>query len=420
MKHSFPILLIMVFTLLCCEREPGIEFEKIEYVKYNHQLFEEDVKLGELVKQVSKDLGITPKQVLAELGYDEQESKKILEKFNLYVALAKDYTLHGVAYNTKDPLGKPIVASGLIYYPQKSKPKGVIFIYPYFRTKGMSGTEVRYSTEALLIGLNGYLCIIPDGIGLGISSNQPIAYIQHENTGETGADFYLAAKEFIYNHYQYKLPNKITLFGYSLGASGAWSLARHLSFHNELGVDVKDIFIGGGVYYPEIYAKDLFERGYAKNAFAPLVLWSLNYYENLNLDFTQIFKGKLLEGFPELCDGYKKVGEVTSYIGTDLNHYFDEDFLRNEENQYRQLVMNALKNNSIPNDWLPKSRIHLYNCFTDLHVTPLCGDKLYENLKEMNANVEYIQKDMTHEQMLVYMAIDFYKQLYPDIPLDLP
>ena len=75
----------------------------------------------------------------------------------------------------------------------------------------MSGTDVRYSVEGLLIGLGDYVCMIPDGIGLGISSNQPISIIQHENLAETGADFYLAAKEFIYNQYQYKLPNRITL-----------------------------------------------------------------------------------------------------------------------------------------------------------------------------------------------------------------
>jgi len=58
------------------------------------------------------------------------------------------------------------VASGLIYYPKKRKPKGVIIIYPFFKTKGMSGTDVRYSVEGLLIGLGDYVCMIPDGIGL--------------------------------------------------------------------------------------------------------------------------------------------------------------------------------------------------------------------------------------------------------------
>jgi len=106
----------------------------------------------------------------------------------------------------------------------------------------MSGTDVRYSVEEdCWLGwvITGGYAMIPDGIGLGISSNQPISIIQHENLAETGADFYLAAKEFIYNQYQYKLPNRITLFGYSLGASGALALDRYLTLHEELGIEVK-------------------------------------------------------------------------------------------------------------------------------------------------------------------------------------
>ena len=58
MKRSFILFLTIIFSLLSCEREP--DFEKIEYVKYNHQLFE-NVKLGVLIKQVFKDLKLLPK-----------------------------------------------------------------------------------------------------------------------------------------------------------------------------------------------------------------------------------------------------------------------------------------------------------------------------------------------------------------------
>ncbi|MDI9522018.1 MAG: hypothetical protein QM237_01980, partial [Bacteroidota bacterium] len=84
-----------------------------------------------------------------------------------------------------------------------------------------------------------------------------------------------------------------------------------------------------------------------------------------------------------------------------------------------QLVMEALKRNSIPNDWIPKGKVHLYNCFTDRYVNTTCGDTLYENLKEKGAEVEYFYQDVTHEQMIVHMVIDFYKHLYPDKAFDI-
>ncbi len=414
-KHSFLIFFILVFSLFSCEREPI--FKEVEYVKFNHQLFEENASAQDLILNGSREFGITPKGMLLELGYSEQESQKLLEKLNFYIALAKDYTVHGVAYNTKDPLGQSIIASGLLYYPKKRLPKGLIFVYPFFKTKGDSGTDNRFSVESLLAVAGDYICLIPDGVGLGINSDQPISIFQHENIAEICTDFYLAAKEFVYNHYHYNLPRRIILFGYSLGASGAWSFARHLSLNKELGINVTDIFIGGGPYYPDLCLKDLFKNRYSLYAAGPYIIWSLNYYENLNLDFTNIFKGKLLEGFPEFCNGNRGVREITSYIGTDLNDYFNEDFLQNENNPDRQLVLEALEKHSIPHDWRPDFKVNLYNSHKDLYVPPICGEKLNEYLSEVNADVEYIYEDTTHERMMVKMVMDFYMHLYPNHPM---
>ncbi|NMB37495.1 MAG: hypothetical protein GX993_05590 [Bacteroidales bacterium] len=415
MKRYFLIFFILLFSLFSCEREPL--FEEVEYDKFNHQLFEMGVTMEELVKQSASDFGTTPGKLLLEVGYSEQEAQQLLKKLNFVVALAKDYTVHGIAYNTKDPFGESVVASGLLYCPQNRLPKGLIFVYPFFKTKGQSGTDDRFSVEALLALAGDYICLVPDGIGLGTSANQPLSIIQHDNIAEICVDFYLAAREFVYNHYHYKIPNRITVVGYSSGASGAWALARYISLHKEFNIKAKDIFVGGGVFHPDLCINDLFETRYSLYAASPYIIWSLNYYENLNLDFTKIFKGKLLEGFPEFCDGSLPVREVTPILGHDLNDYFNEDFLQNEDNRYRLIIMDALKKHSIPNDWIPDCTVHLYNCYNDLYVPPISGNKLYEYLMEINADVKYVHEDITHEQMMVRLLMDFYKHLYPNLPI---
>ena len=75
--------------------------------------------------------------------------------------------------------------------------------------------------------------------------------------------------------------------------------------------------------------------------------------------------------------------------------------------------MTALEKTPFPMTGFRKVRF-LYNCFTDLFGSSICGDALYDYLKEINADVEYIHEDMTHEQMIVYMVMDFYNYLYPD------
>ena len=103
MKRSFLTLFVFTLSFFGCEKEPV--FVEIEYVKFNHQLFEENVKMEELIKKASREFGATPREMLLEAGYNEEQTQQVLEKLNLYVALSKDHTVHGIAYNTKDPLG---------------------------------------------------------------------------------------------------------------------------------------------------------------------------------------------------------------------------------------------------------------------------------------------------------------------------
>ena len=36
---------------------------------------------------------------------------------------------------------------------------------------------------------------------------------------------------------------------------------------------------------------------------------------------------------------------------------------------------------------------------------------------EINADVKYVHEDITHEQMMVRLLMDFYKHLYPNLPM---
>lgn len=400
--------MIVAMLLFSCEKDSyAPPFQEIVYDKFAGQLFEKEVNLKEDIQKTLHDVyGVESfEQLVAKRGYSDANLKSNIEKLNLFIKMAPKYNIHGITYHTIDPFGNPIVASGVIYYPKKMKPKGVILISPTLKTKGYAGTDIQLAYEAFP-GLTGYVCIIPDGIGLGTTANLPLALMQHDNTVRITTDMQLATKEFLHNHYRYDMPRETFLLGYSLGGHGIWSIARHYQQHPELGFKANDIFVGGGTYQPEIAVEHILEFDHAEYAINPYIIWSFDQYGNLNLDFTQIFKGKLLEGIPELCNGEKSVIYTTSYIGTDVHEYMVEDFLRNKNNPQRLLLLEALKKNAVPNDWTPKAKIHLYHSANDSISPTICGDFLNNYLESVNANVTYHRLEQDHFECAISMALD--------------
>lgn len=403
------IALTIAACLSSCEvNDDAPPFQEVEYEKFAGLMFEKEVDLKDCVQEYMRQNGINSLEDLSQkTGLDYKDFNSKLKKLKLYMKLAPKYNIHGIKYYTTDPNGNAVIASGVLYYPKKIRPKGVVLISPCPKTKGKCGTDVQMAYEAISC-LTGYVCIVPDGIGLGNTAKLPIVFVQHENIAQISVDMQQASREFIHNRYHYDIPDDTYLYGYSLGASGIWAVARYYQQHPGVGFRAKEIFIGGGAYYPELMLENTLETCHSSFAVLPCIIWSTNHYNNLGLDFSKVFRGKLLEGMPELCNGERTIAEVTSYLGEDIREYFDEDFISNRENLQYLTVSDAFKRNSIPNDWTPQCMVHLYHSVNDEIAPPICSDRLYEYLKSVNAKVNYKKGDQPHTITGINMEIDFF------------
>ena len=121
----------------------------------------------------------------------------------------------------------------------------------------------------------------------------------------------------------------------------------------------------------------------------------MDYYDNLGLDFTKVFCGDLLEHYQEWCTGDVPVGELTSYLGYDLQTYLQMDFFSPENPDYHRL-MEVVKSKAIPNDWKPRARVHLVHSREDTYVPRACSDELYAYLQSVGADVEYTMMEEDH------------------------
>lgn len=346
---------------------------------------------------------------LENYGVAKDDLKDYSFQLNMLRMAAQKCTAHTITYRTVTPDGRPVTASGVVYYPNSGSIRGVVEVSPLNKSKRTCVSEYVYTCEALP-SLLGYVCIIPDLIGCGTTSDLPISYMQHDNVARVGADLRKAAEEFIYERYHHRLGAESILFGYSLGGSGAWALARYYAMHPELDVDVREIYAGGGAYNPAKAMDAFTATHYSDYAILPNIICSMNYYDNLNINLDDVFRGDLLQNYTEWCEGTMSVPELTQILGTDMTTYLNFDFISRDNADYVRLINNAASK-AIPNDWVPAAKVRLYHSAHDTYVPTACGDELYEYLKGAGVDVTYRKYEGGHVVTGLYMTIDFVKSI---------
>ncbi|MDR2585487.1 MAG: hypothetical protein LBC84_04600, partial [Prevotellaceae bacterium] len=240
------------------------------------------------------------------------------------------FRVTAIEYETIDPNGKPVLASGLVFHPINRKSKGVVDALPIARLGGDGASVEMYAAEGLM-AMAGYTVILPDLLGFGVSKDQVIPpFLMTENTGRVAYDMRCAAAQFLWDEFRYALPAETIIMGYSLGGSAALSTQKYYETHHADKVKIKEVHAGGGAYdLPAAFA------AFAKTKFSdypaiPHTILAFNHYYDLHLDFSQIFTGRLLEVYEDWYEG------EYDNLDNDISTYMHPDFflpldLQNDE-----------------------------------------------------------------------------------------
>ena len=347
---------------------------------------------------------------LTELGVSVTDLPSYSALLEIASLRSRVYNAHVVTYHTTDPYGQPVVASGVVYYPQTGKPKGVIEALSFHKEKYTCPSK-QIGNSDMLPGLSGYIVLVADLIGSGSTESMVPPYLYFDNAAKVSADLRRAATELVSNVYAVDMPKKTIITGYSLGASEAWALARYYHFHPELDVQPKEVWIGGGVYNPLGVLRSQLQTGYTDYVFIPNAMYSLNYYEKLGLDLHDVFRGKLSEHYEEWCTGNVSVTSLSSRLGTDISQYLNMDFF-DESNPVFQDICTRLERFAIPNDWVPSCKIHVYHGRDDTFVPISSSDELVDYLRSVGADVDYVTKKGGHAKCGITMITDLMMKLY--------
>jgi hypothetical protein len=310
-------------------------------------------------------------EFIEEFEVDEVQLMLDNEFGNLAPEALYDVSMYKIVYNTIDPAGNEVIASGVIGYP-----KNLNQAFPMISWQ--HGTEVRresvssnngFNILSLWLSTRGYIFLEPDYLGLG-ESELLHPYCLKDPSAWTTIDLIRSAQTFFENeqgyfYYPITSNNDLILIGYSEG--GYVSMAAHemLESQNLNEFNLLASFPMAGPYDLSGVMVDLmfnFEP-YGEPYYLPYVLVPyINYYQLGTL--SEYFLPEYAEMFEYLFNG--------EYSGSYINSIMPnipiqvllpsviEDF---SNNQYHPLRLKLFENNLW--DWSPNADIHLFHGLGD-------------------------------------------------------
>lgn len=348
--------------------------------------------------------------LLEENNINDEQLAPYRQIKNMTALRSRVYKAHVITYHTTDPNGHPVVASGVVYYPQSGTPKGVIEAIALDKSRNMCASRHLANTE-LLEGMAGYVILVADRIGRGATESMVLPNFYFDNVAQVCADLRRAATELVRNVYGRSMPSWTMITGLSLSAPGAWTLARYYHQHPELSVNVSELWMMGGVYRPMLTFQYQLSRRQVDYAFIPNALYSVNHYDSLGLDLGQVFRGELAMHYEEWCTGNVSMIELTDLLGSDISQYLNLDFFNESNDDYRRLCA-SVERMAVATDWVPDCKVRVYHGRDDTIVPIACSDEIVSYLQSVGADVDYVITETDHTDCAIAMAADMVKFLY--------
>ena len=322
--------------------------------------------------------------------YPEPVVKFFMKKLNSpeKITITSGIELFRVTYTTKDENDKSILVSGLLAIPRNKKIKGVVS-YQHGTNSERSEAPSKPSQDeglgmAAIFAGGGYLCLIPDYIGFGVSS-EVHTYLHAETTVNAVVDFLKMGSE-ICTSFTGKQTNNLFLVGISQGGHATAAVHRYIEQNPIKGLDlVATSSIVGAYNLKEIsipYAVEnnsVFYLGYLANAYCHIYNKSLSSIVLTPYDtvVSRLFNGsygyrQIVNRLPKTADSlYTK--EILSDLKTGKSDWFTD---RLAENQTY--------------DWKPRALFRMYYGSLDKDVSPKDATKAYSHMLRLGGNVQLI------------------------------
>ena len=313
--------------------------------------------------------------------------------------------VEAIRYRTMNPQGVEVEASGIIAYPSSGTFRGVVVGQHYTISSNEEAPSSSMATFEAALALFGYVVICPDYLGFGSTVNLPSTYIHAESLGRVTVDMVFATREYMESSGM-DIENEMYVVGYSQGGYSALAFQKMAEEQYMKEMPLRKVFAGGGPYDPAAMF-DLFVGmdSVEYPSSIPFTVIGLDYGDNLNLNYTNLFQGSLLSNYFEWYVSKKyTMGQINRFLGTDkLSSFMHPDMFRDEMNDDFKKVYSSLQKNSLI-DWKPKTTLILVHGKKDMTVPFLNAQNAYDSFISKGCPVELKTVDADHGDT----AISFY------------
>ncbi len=304
-----------------------------------------------------------------------------------------DVDFYKVVYKTNYN-GNMIDVSGLLAIPKNfpgtpsmlSAQHGTMFRYadaPSNFPTAFTGFE--------LFAAGGFVTLIPDYIGFGVSTNIKHPYYDMQLSGTTVVDMIKATKHYLETQ-KFAITNRLFLIGYSEGGYVTMAAQKELETNNTTTLPITAVAAGAGGYdLTGMLSAISTSSTYENPAYLALILQSYNTTYSWKRPYSDFFKEPYASKIPALLDGSKNQAEVNSELTTSTSALFNPTFYANLTVPTAETTLKqALTNNSFLT-WVPKSPTRLYHGTDDEAVFYSTTVSTYNRFKAAGAsNVEFI------------------------------
>jgi pimeloyl-ACP methyl ester carboxylesterase len=287
-------------------------------------------------------------------------------QFNTYMKYS--IKLYRIIYRTTFK-GQPIFASGIISYPtdiSDSIPTMIVgngLIYADEDAPSEFKLPNNFTGFEFIASL-GYLTVIPDMIGFGVSKDKVFPIHNYEHSANTMIDFIYASEEFIQAK---KLPvnRKKFLTGYSQGGYIAMATLKMIEERPVPGITIDATAVGaGGFNLVNLLNNAIINNTYSAPSHLALLLYSYDIMYDWDRPLTDFFQEPYAGKIPELLNGQLNRLEIDQQLAYSFDSLLNPVFLYNLKNNNEPDLMNALRENSVDN-WAPKSPLRIIHSTND-------------------------------------------------------
>ena len=308
--------------------------------------------------------------------------------------LANDVDVYNVVYKTtyKDD---EIEASGLIILPKATAAVPMVSFHHGTIVQQSQAPSVQTTTSAEIISYAalasmGFVTVVPDMIGFGVSKDIFHPYYVEEPTTTAVLDMLDAAVELI-EEKEIDFNGKLFLAGYSQG--GYTTLATHkaleanpsedfqlvASFPGAGGYDItsmQDYFFGLDTY------KDPYYLAYVGMSYQ-------TYYDDPGL-LTTFFNEPYASRIPALFDGINTPAAINGQLTEVISDLVTEDILNDtDSNPAFESLRDKFEENSLV-DWKPTTPVFLYHGDADVTVPYQNTEVTYQAFLDNGASTETV------------------------------